>query len=227
MTVSEELLYENAPKARDLWLGTMPQKADVPEHTFSEQFEKKMGRLLRRPHRAVSLNTFRRAVAVAIIIAAIIFTAVMTVNAVFRERVIEVVVRVFNEFTEYRFVLHEPETDQYEYPELTAVEFGYVPEGFIETEYNRGDYYEHIRYESDDGSIFELEHDVVQPGESFQMILDTENSDYGTFYMEGKEAYSNVKNGDSMIIWVDGNSVYHLRSNLPLEELKKIASKIK
>ena len=59
------------------------------------------------------------------------------------------------------------------------------------------------------------------------MILDTEDSDYGTFYMEGKEAYSNVKNGDSMIIWVDDNSVYHFRSNLPLEELKKIASKIK
>ncbi len=50
MTVSEELLYENAPKARDLWLSTLPQKAEVPEHTFSEQFEKKMGRLLRRPH---------------------------------------------------------------------------------------------------------------------------------------------------------------------------------
>lgn len=100
MTISEEMLYENAPKARDIWRGTLPQKADVPEHTFSEQFEKKMDKLLRRPKRIVHLKTFRRAVAAVMIIATVMFSAVMTVDAAFRERVIEVVVQVFNELTD-------------------------------------------------------------------------------------------------------------------------------
>jgi len=65
------------------------------------------------------------------------------------------------------------------------------------------------------------------PEDSFHMILDTEGSEYEKFYIEEKEVYLNIKNGNIVILWVDDSSVYHLRSNLPLEELKKIASEIK
>lgn len=227
MIISEEMLYESAPKARDLWLSTLPQRADIPGHTFSKQFEKKMEKLLRRPKRAVHLKTFRRAVAAVLIIATVTFSAAMTVDAAFRERVIEVIVHVFNELTDYRFVAHEPVTDQYKVPEHTATDFGYVPDGFVEKENIRSADYEYIRYENNDGRFFELDCERVLPEDSFHMILDTEGSEYEKFYIEEKEVYLNIKNGNIVILWVDDSSVYHLRSNLPLEELKKIASEIK
>lgn len=227
MIISEEMLYENAPKARDIWLGTLPQKADVPEHTFSEQFEKKMDKLLRRPKRAVHLKTFRRTVAAVMIIATVMFSAAMTVDAAFRERVIEVIVSVFNELTDYRLVSHEPGKDQYEISEHTETEFGYVPDGFVEKENIKSVDYEFIRYESKDGRFFELECENVLPGDSFHMILDTESSEYEKVCLGEKEAYSNIKNGNSVILWTDDSFVYHLRSNMQLEELKKIASEMK
>lgn len=227
MIISDEMLYAQAGNARDMWISTLPRKEDVPEHTFSEQFEKKMNKLLRRPKRAVHLKTFRRTVAAVMIIAAVMFSTAMTVDAAFRERVIEVVVHVFNELTDYRFVSHEPVTDQYEIPEYTETEFGYIPDCFIERERNKCENYEYVRYESDDGSFFILDRELVMQGESVQVILDTEKSEYEIFYLDGKEAYSNIKNGNSVILWTDDNAVYHLRSNLPLEELKKIASEMK
>jgi len=227
VTISEGMLYENVPKARDLWLSTLPQKADIPEHIFSKQFEKKMNKLLRRPRRVVYLKTFKRTVAAVMIIATVMFSAAMTVDAAFRGRVIEVVVHVFNELTDYRFVSHEPEKDQYEIPEYTETEFGYVPDGFVEKEQDKGENYESVRYESDDGKFFILDRELVMAGDSFHMILDTESSEYEKFNMEEKEAYSNTKNGNSVILWTDGDSVYHLRGNIALDELKKIASEIK
>lgn len=227
MTISEEMLYENAPKAREIWLGTLPQKADVPEHAFSEQFEKKMDKLLRRPKRIVHLKTFWRAVAAVMIIATIMFSSLMTVSATFREQVIETVIHVFNELTEYKFVSREPIQDTYEISEVMKTEFGYVPEKFIEKERETGENYEHIRYENDDGKFFVLDCELILQGDSVQVILDTERSKYEKFYMGEKEAYLNIKNGIGVILWTDDNAVYHLRSNLPLEELKKIALKIK
>ena len=44
----EALLYEHAPRAWELWLNTLPDRDEVPGHTFSRRFERRMAQLLRR-----------------------------------------------------------------------------------------------------------------------------------------------------------------------------------
>lgn len=50
MTITDEMLYEAAPRAAELFLETLPGREDC-ERSFSPEFEKKMGGLLTRSRR--------------------------------------------------------------------------------------------------------------------------------------------------------------------------------
>ena len=225
MTVSDEILYSYASAARDLWLSTTPQKEQVPEHHFSMRFERRMKKLLREQRRSPQANRVirrtRQAVAVLLIAFVVTFSAAMTVDA-FRERVIKVVVQVFHELTDYRFTSHEATNTLF-----SVAEIGYVPHGMIKTHEEFMDGHAYALYENDDGEFFELTKEQVLSGDSYQMILDTELSEYKEFDLHGNPAYNNEKNGNSTILWYDESCVYTLFSNLSLEELKEVDSSIK
>lgn len=42
MEITEEMLYKYAPTAEKLWLGSLPPDDQIPEHQFSQRFERKM-----------------------------------------------------------------------------------------------------------------------------------------------------------------------------------------
>lgn len=46
MKVTDEMLYRHAAEARDIWLETLPDDSEIPEHEFSEEFDKEMHRLV-------------------------------------------------------------------------------------------------------------------------------------------------------------------------------------
>lgn len=48
MVITDEMLYQNAARARDIWLDTLPSKSEIPEYVCSEHFEQQMGELLQQ-----------------------------------------------------------------------------------------------------------------------------------------------------------------------------------
>lgn len=224
MTISDELLYEHAAAARDIWLSTVPQIAAVPQHQFSTSFKRKMKTLLKEQRRSPKTNQvirYMRRTATAIMIALVVlFSFSMTVSA-FRERIIGVVVNVFNELTDYRFVSIETEAR-----ELPEIEFGYLPDDMQESYRESLNGHELIVYEGVEERSFELTRDQLLAGGGYRKYLDTEDSEYETFLMHGEEAYANYKNGCGTIIWTSGDILYTLYGNLYIEELKKIALSI-
>ena len=58
MKLSEEMLYEHARKAEELWLNSLPSDDKIPEHRFSNKFERKMRKLIRSQRRSPGLNQF-------------------------------------------------------------------------------------------------------------------------------------------------------------------------
>ena len=46
MKITDEMLYRHAAEARDIWLDTLPDDSDIPEHEFSDEFNKEMDRLI-------------------------------------------------------------------------------------------------------------------------------------------------------------------------------------
>lgn len=228
MKITDEMLFEHAAEARDIWLSTLPADEDIPEIQTSKAFEKKMQKLIKEQRRTPKMNKILRytkqTVAAVLAVVVISFGGLMTVEA-YREKVIEIVVHVFHELTDYRFYSEKSGVDEIVLPEIS---FEYVPDGMREVEDRiTGNNRRYILYERKNGDFFELTQRPITADGSHGKILDTEDSAYETTNINGNEAFSNVKNGNAIIFWSYNNVIYDLYGNLDLTELKEIAEKIK
>lgn len=228
MKITDEMLFEHAAEARDIWLSTLPSDENIPYISTSKAFEKKMQKLIKEQRRTPKTNKILRymkqTVAAILAVAILSFSGLMTVEA-YREKVIEIVVHVFHELTDYRFASEKSEVGDIALPEIS---FGYVPEGMQEVmDSIFADNSRYIVYEDDHGNFFELTQTAIGANGAFGTILDTEDSVYEMTDVNGKEAFTNVKDGDASIFWSEDNVVYDLYGNLDLTKLKSIAEKIK
>ncbi|MBR2457515.1 MAG: DUF4367 domain-containing protein [Bacteroidaceae bacterium] len=228
MKITDEMLFEHAAEARDIWLSTLPDDEDIPDIPTSKKFEKKMQKLIKEQRRTPKTNKILRymkqTVAAVLAVAILSFGGLMTVEA-YREKVVEIVVHVFHELTDYRFASEKSEVGEVVLPEIS---FGYVPEGMEEiTDNVFADNSRYIVYEDDDGNFFELTQTAIGSNGAFGTILDTEDSNYEMTSINGNEAFSNVKDGNASVLWNYDNVVYDLYGNIELTDLKNIAEKIK
>ena len=224
MNITDEMLYQYAVEARDLWLGTLPQKDELQPIRYSQKFKRRMKVLVKTVERSHKNNRIllyaKRSVAAVLIIAMLSFGGLMTVEA-YREKVIEIVVQVFHELTRYRFVSNT------EGRELSTVEFGFVPEGMEAAEEICNGTSRYVRYTNTDGKFFELIQITIDTADDFNSILDTEDSVIETFEIRGNEATSNTKYGATFIFWTEGNELFELYGDITAEELKNIAENLK
>lgn len=130
MKITEEMLYEFAPRAEELWLSSLPSEDELSEHEFSKKFEKKMKKLIQAQRRNPWLNRFisasKRVAVVALVILTVSFSCLMCVEA-YRERFIEVITEIFEDLT--RFSFSTPDTNVSKLGDLV---FDYLPYGMSE-----------------------------------------------------------------------------------------------
>lgn len=219
MTITEELLCQCAPMAEQCWLDTLPK--EVPEHQFSRRFERHMKKLIKQQRHAPAYRrtaaAMKRAAMIALVSAVVVFSSLMTVEAC-RERVLEVIVQVFQEYTAYRFESTSNDST------VPAVTFGYVPEGMRQTMCDIDDFSGRGKYlyEGDDGAYFELRQQVIVENMDHRHTSDTENTVTEYFEVDGEQAVARTKYGETTIIWTKDNSVYTLYGNFGSGELRKI-----
>lgn len=227
MKITDDMLFEHAAEARNIWLSTLPPQDEIPVISYSKSFERKMQKLIKEQRRTPGMNKILRyikqSIAAVLAVAIFAFGGLMTVDA-YRAKVIEFVVYVFNELTQYRFSSNDFDTDDIILPEIT---FGYIPEGMEEIENKimpTGQRY--IMYEGDGGLFFELTQEPLVENDSYDLILDTENSSYTVGDIHGCEAFFNAHDGDSSIMWTDETALFELYGNISMDELKIVAEKM-
>ena len=217
------LLDRYAPEAGELWLSALPEQ--VPEHEFSPKFRRKVEKLLRRQRRSPAVNAAlrygRRAAAFALVFLTLSFSCLMTVNAAFRERVIQAVVQVFPDFTEFVYT-----SDSSTVEEPGNLVFTYLPEGMEEQAREQDELGFYVYMENLEGEFIELDQSLVENGTEMLLGLDTENAKVTYFEVHGVEAMGIEKGLDHTIHWTEGSFVYTLSGTIPLEELKLIAEGI-
>lgn len=228
MRITDDLLFAHAAEAADIWLGSLPSNEDLPEMKCSKSFERKMHRLIKEQRRSPKANKIlrylKRSVAAVLVVAMLSFGGIMTVEA-YRARVIEIVVQVFNELTEYRFSSEVNHGENAVPPDIT---FGFIPDGMEEIE-NRitSTKRRYVMYEDEAGRFFELTQRLIGNSGEYQTILDTEESDYEVIDIGGNEAFYNKKGQDCSIVWTDAEVLYRIYGNIEPSDLKEIAEKIK
>jgi len=222
MDPMDAILYEHAAQAREIWLSLLPDEGELPAHRFSRRFERRMNLLIRQerwsPRMRQVVLVCKRTVAAILVLLSVSFAGLMTVDAC-RQKVIEAVVQIFHELTDYRF-----KTVEDVLTELPDVSFGYVPEGMRETVHNvTANKRSRIVYEGIDGTFFELRQKVITPDNAHGKIVDTETAPTGYWMIRGHEVSYITKESDSTLQWIEQNILYVLKGNLELADLKIIA----
>lgn len=223
MKITDEMLHQYTPMAEQILLDSLPDNAALPAHHFSKRFERKMKKLIKQQHHTPAYNQavlIAKRVAIVVLMSTLVtFSSLMTVEA-YREKVIEVITQVFHEFTDYHFVSSSADDT------LPSVIFGYVPEGMEQTKCKIDDARSHFIYEASDGTYFELRQQLVTVDSNYEKRVDTEDAEIERFDINGDEAVSMTKYGETTIIWNNQNAVYTLYSNMELSELQEIARQL-
>lgn len=223
MRITDEMLYESAPKAAQLWLDSFPPLSDIPQHKFSRRFERKMQKLIRNQKRPESvrrtISRFKRAVAIIAIVCALSFSGLMTVEA-YRAKFIEFVTEVFYDLTHFSFTSSWGGD-----PELNELEFGYLPSGMEQSTHiifpdsNTQTYI----FCDDEGNQLQIEQQLVTSSTTYDLIVDTEDAEVSSVDLNGIDATLVNKDGSITLIWTDDPYTYFICGALPESEVIKVA----
>lgn len=217
MQITDELLYQHASQARDLWLDTLPQQDEIPAFTCSNRFQRRMNRLLRQQRRSPKgnriLHDMKRIIAAFLIVVTITFAGLMTVEAV-RQKVIELVVHVYHELTQYEY---SSDKDVAVLPEL---HFDYLPAGMeLVSDETHADFGRYILWKSDSGQYLDVECVAAATYSTGTLVIDTEDAQVTTHIIKGREVTFVLKDGTYIIRWADEIAHYTIQSDLDLPEL--------
>ena len=224
MQITDKMLRENVEPAREDWLNSLPQRDQIPEASVSQQFEERMNDLLQRQRRAENIrrimSTVRRTAVVILLVIAISFSGLMTVDA-FREKVLHVVAYIFQDHTLYDYRSDRSDAT------LPDIQFPSLPAGLekasddIINDRNRL-----IHFESTTGLYLDLDIHVISQDTTLSQVIDTEGAEVSYCTLGGRELTIVSKNGHYNVFWAEENTIISIGSNLPLSDLKTIISKI-
>lgn len=221
MKITDELLYQHAPAARDLWLASLPEPEDIRS---SRRFRRKMAALLRQarrtPAQRVALRQMKRAAMIALVAAVTVFSCAMTVEA-FREKVLQVITTIFQDRTEFRY---SPAEDvPAEGQGLGELTFGYLPEGMELVDSQEDAVYRHLKYTDAAENYLMIDQSDIDKSDSSTVILDTEDSTAEHLLIGDEEAALYQKDGRTILHWTIDHSVLILSTNLSRDEAISVA----
>ena len=233
MKITDEMLYRHAAEARDIWLDTLPDDNEIPEHQFSDEFNKEMDRLITLSHKRKQPS--RRLQRIAAMFAVIIIGAssFIGVNAEARAAFIGWVKELTSEFLVYRYEGDPVATDDPEkipVDPITDVHYGLasIPEGYIEILADYDDNGGSQLFENEAGQYLTFLY-TLNSGDSSMYIDTTSTAHYRTLF-NGHEAdvlISDDPTIQSSVAWVDDeNTVFCVMGFFDADGLFEIAESI-
>ena len=224
MKITDELLYAHAAAGQALWLSTLPDPAELDPFVPSRWFQRKMKKLLRQCRRTPRVNTairYTKRVALAALVSAmVIFSSLMTV-ASFRAKVVEVITEVFDTLTSYIFRPGEAESAP-----LSEVEFGWLPEGMVETERVENEQLLYVRFEDTQNNYLTYTQTKISQHTVITNIADSEDAYTQSVLINGLYGTLIEQPRYNMITWTSQNEVFTLHSSFSSEVLQTIAKRI-
>lgn len=186
-----------------------------------------MRRLIREQQHSPAFNQamkiLRRTAAVLLIIAITSFSCLMSVEA-YRTKFIDMVIRVFNDLTDYRFRLSESSTSNI--ASLPHPVLSNLPHSMYKTDEHNSDNSYAVTYESDNGDFLDLICTFIFDNTDTHKLIDSENAQTAECKIHGESATMIEKNDMITLIWTHDHILIHLYSNLSTEQCRTIAEYI-
>lgn len=209
-------------------------RAEETEHVFSENFERKMKKLIKRHKNPwyMIVSTPAKKIAAVIILAIILsFSTAMTIRAS-REAIIKFFVEMYETFSVVFFGEVDPDTGEPRFASedndnsgvITDIyEITYVPEGY--------ELVERVIREKEVLCIFRhkefmtIQFSYFITADQINAVLDTERSEICQFDMDGQHYKYVNGNNFVQVVWSEDNYFFSIVSN-NLDEAKKMIESI-
>ena len=214
MTESKLLLIKKAffdIAEREISVFESFPEADI---IHSESYEKAINKLIEKNDPEKCKIALNRRLKV-IIITATLIVALFITACVFRKPLLDFVERVFDDHTEVK-----NNTDNITLLEKVYLPT-YIPEGFVQEDYQKGLLHVHITFTSENGFISFNETPLNKSGLT---ELDTEGAKRKVAYIGEQPVYYICKNNTYSILWENGINKFILTApaDLGWEEIEKI-----
>lgn len=218
--VTDEMLRDATIEAELFFLGSLPCSNEKP-HIFSEKFEKKMNRLIRRVTHPIRYNILRTAAAILLAILTL-FGSIFALSPEVRANVISWVKSTFFEFFQYSSD-GSAEHIEYEY------HFETIPDGFSELNVIDSKDGKTYLYANDTGNI--LQFTYAHGGRADNFFVKTETYTHITDEVGGYPAdiyITSVENEANVIIWRDleTDTLLCINAKLKIDQLIAFAEMI-
>ena len=229
MKITDEMLYRHAAEARDIWLDTLPDDNEIPEHQFSDKFNKEMDRLITLSHKRKQPS--RRLQRIAAMFAVIIIGAssFIGVNAEARATFFGWIKELTDDYLIYRYE-EEPVSDAGPASNVESLAYlpTWIPEGYSKSFVNDKTNRTVVAYSNDAGELIRLSY-IYNSGET-DWFISTENTVKESATVNGNKAdlfISTDPDTSGGVIWVDqSNTVFMLTGFLDVDDLLKMAESI-
>lgn len=220
--VTDELLYKYVPILDNAMIISLECRVDY-NYEFSEEFERKMKRLIwKEEHHWIGdfLRFLKKVAIVFLCIIGVMFAMTMSVEA-YRIKFFQTVQKIWEDSIIYTYFTDEEDQS------FHSKEPQYVPEGYVEVSRVSTDDMLNIVYENDDGE--QIYWDQIRVTEASHSVLDSEyHTQITTVIKGGVVNVSQYEDGYMIAYYEKGAYVYIIyANNISLEELTKIFESIK
>lgn len=212
--ISDEMLSQAAMEYEQAILGALPE--DVPPHTFSKGFEKKMARICRKSKHSSAYTAFKRVACAMIVVVLLGSTAVLS-SAEGHATVMGWINMVSGYFTQKA---DEPVYSNYDLKE--------VPEGYrlVERSQRKGGGF--VLYVDQQGQFLVFDYQVVPDAGAYYMkmenhihLQETVGGQRMDIYLSQDPAYRNA------IVWsVPGKATFSISAYLEKNDLIALTKKV-
>lgn len=225
MKLTEDMLRQHAAEARDLWLSTLPQEKEVPSHTFSRRFERKIRRLRAEQRRSPRMNRIVHVLRYLAACAAVVLCIGGTAYA-YRVGMIDMLIQRFKEYTSIQY-LSDTAAEDAKFLESTLT---YIPDGMEQSKnehIEENNNYRFTVYNGKNNAEFSLEEKPVTSNNKDAQTINTEDAIVNHFVINGEQAISSQKETNIIIAWTHHSVSYTLVTYyLSYDEALKIAEGI-
>lgn len=172
---------------------SIPSDDELIDHTFSQEFEYKMQKLIKK-ERSLSwhlMNTFSKRVAVLAVIFTVLFTTACSFESI-KEPVLRFLTKIYETFTEYTFEGRESSIILEEY-------FLTPPEGFHQVDYFKDDAGITITYENASSDKILFYQTITSETD---ISMDSEYADTEIVDIFGQEVHLYLRENISVAFWI-------------------------
>lgn len=226
MKITDELLYQHAAEARDIWLDTIPEDSEIPEHPFSEEFIKEMDVLASKSHQK-RRRPFRRFQQVAAVFAVVLIGAGswFAADAEARSSFVQWIRMVAPAKVMYHFVGETPKTV------IPNFRCTWLPDGVEVEETSNRDAEGDVIYRADDDRYSILSYYYMHEGVAHFLFPSGEELIHETVEINGMpgDYYEETEEGHSSdLFWFDEEAgiAFNIHSLLSREEIFRMAESV-